>query len=134
MANEPMFSPVVPEAVYVPETPIETPGEVTPEVTPTVVTETPAAETIETPVVETPAPTTVEVIKEVEKIVEKYPDMDEYTGEIFQALLDGKEDVLLTYLAEKHRDYKKMSDYDAIKADLLKKNPHYSDEDAALKI
>lgn len=135
MANEPMFSPVAPDAVYTPETPIETPAEVTAEVTPTVVTEeTPAAEpTLESPA-EVSAPTTVEVIREVEKIVEKYPEMDEYTSELFTALMEGKEDVLLNYLSEKHRDYKKMSDYDAIKANLMKSNPHYSDEDAALKI
>jgi len=136
MANEPMFSPVAPDAVYTPETPIETPAEVTAEVTPPVVTEeTPAA--IEAPTevpAEVPAPTQVEVIREVEKIVEKYPEMDEYTSELFTALMEGKEDVLLNYLSEKHRDYKKMSDYDAIKANLLKSNPHYSDEDAALKI
>ncbi len=135
MANEPMFSPVAPDAVYTPETPIETPAEVTAEVTPPVVTEeTPAAEpTLEAPA-EVTAPTQVEVIREVEKIVEKYPEMDEYTSELFTALMEGKEDVLLNYLSEKHRDYKKMSDYDAIKANLLKSNPHYSDEDAALKI
>jgi len=135
MANEPMFSPVAPDAVYTPETPIETPAEVTAEVTPPVVTEeTPAAEpTLEAPA-EATAPTQVEVIREVEKIVEKYPEMDEYTSELFTALMEGKEDVLLNYLSEKHRDYKKMSDYDAIKANLLKSNPHYSDEDAALKI
>ena len=134
MATEPMFSPVAPEAVYTPETPIaETPVEVTPEVTPAVVPETPAAEE---PVIETPAeaPTPTEVIKEVEKIVEKYPEMDEYTRELFDALMEGKEDVLLNYLSEKNRDYTKMSDYDVVKANLRKANPHYSDEDAALKI
>lgn len=140
MATEPMFSPVAPEAIYIPETPI---AEVVAEVnatteTPAVVPETPAAEApIEAPVAEVPAegpPTTVEVIKEVEKIVEKYPEMDEYTSEIFTAILEGKEDVLLNYLSEKNRDYTKMSDYDVVKASLRKTNPHYSDEDAALKI
>jgi hypothetical protein len=111
------------------ETP-ETPAEVTAEVKPTEVTEqieTPAA-IIETPaVVETPVETPTpeptqaevkEVIKEVEKIVEKYPEMDEHTGAIFQALMEGKEDVLLNYLSEKHRDYNTMSDYDVVKAQL----------------
>jgi len=134
MANEPMFSPVAPDAVYTPETPIETPAEVTAEVTPPVVAEETPAATEVIPPAEVPAPTQVEVIREVEKIVEKYPEMDEYTSELFTALIEGKEDVLLNYLSEKHRDYKKMSDYDAIKANLLKSNPHYSDEDAALKI
>lgn len=137
MANESAFSPIPKDAVYVPEPPIETPVEVNAEVTPPVV-EPPAAEVpiepvVEAPIVETP-PTVAETIREVEKIVEKYPEMDEYTGEIFQALLDGKEDVLLNYLLEKNRDYKTMSDFDLVKADLLKKNPHYTPEIVELKM
>lgn len=142
MANEPFFSPLSPEAVFTPDL-VETPAEVDAVVTPPVVEETPVAETIETPtleaetvevppIVETPA--AVEVIKEVEKIVEKYPEMDEYTKEIFDALLEGKEDVLLNYLSEKNRDYNSMSDYDAVKASIKKLNPNYTDEIAELKM
>lgn len=128
---EPLFNPGLPPIEAPVVEPIEPIAPVTAVDEPPVV-ETPAAE----PVIETPvaAPTTVEVIKEVEKIVEKYPEMDEYTGEIFQALLDGKEDVLLNYLSEKHRDYATMSDYDAVKASLKKDKPNYNDQDLADKI
>lgn len=123
----------------------ETVPPVTDTVTPTVVpetVETPAAETTEIPEgvipTETPSdivpPTPTEVIKEVEKIVEKYPEMDEHTGAIFQALMDGKEDVLLNYLSERHRDYNTMSDYDVVKTNLKKQNPAWSNDDLDLKI
>lgn len=141
MANSPMFDPGLPpvvEEVQATEVPVE---EVTstdePTVVPTETVETPVATEPVESVVETPEPTQAEVkevIREVEKIVEKYPEMDEYTTEMFQALLDGKEDVLLNYLSEKNRNYATMSDYDVVKANLKKSNPHYSDEDAALKI
>lgn len=136
MANEPMFNPGIPTYVAPEVEPIETPVEVTAEVTPPVVEPEVVVEPVvaETPTtVETP-PTPTEAIREVEKIVEKYPEMDEYTGEIFQALLDGKEDVLLTYLSEKNRDYKTMSDYDVVLNNLLKANPNYTREDAELKL
>lgn len=148
------------EDIEVPDTIDETPevaqtpeivSEVTDTVTPTVVpetVETPAA--IESPVIEdapaevettietpTPEPTQAEVevaVREVEKIVEKYPEMDEYTGAIFQAILDGKEDVLLNYLTEKNRDYNTMSDYDVVKAQLKAEKPNWSDDDIELKI
>ncbi len=139
MAVEPFFSPFAPGAVYEPpvaevvEEPIVEVNAVVEE--PVVVeTPTPEAVVVEEPVVVADAPTTVEVIKEVEKIVEKYPDMDEYTGQIFQALLDGKEDELLAYLSSKHRNYKTMSDYDAVKESLRLKNPNWSDDDLDLKI
>lgn len=131
------------------ETPTATPeivSEVTETVTPTVVEPvvetvvTPSAEIITEPIV-TPEPTYVvptpevkEVIKEVEKIVEKYPEMDEYTKELFDALMDGKEDVLLNYLSEKHKDYKTMSDYDVVKEDLKKSNPSWTAEEVNLEI
>jgi len=136
MANEPMFNPGIPAYVAPEVEPIETPVEVTAEVTPPVVEPEvvvePVAET-QNPAIETP-PTPTEAIREVEKIVEKYPEMDEYTGEIFQALLDGKEDVLLNYLSERSRDYKTMSDYDVVLNNLLKANQNYSREDAELKL
>lgn len=133
MADSPLFSPVPEGAVYV--EPVEEP------VAPVIATdeppvvETPAADPIEEPVVaDAPQPTTVEVIKEVEKIVEKYPEMDEYTSEIFKALMEGNESELLTYLSEKHKDYKTMSDYDAVKEGLRKANPTWSNDDLDLKI
>lgn len=144
---EPMFSPLPENSVYE-----EQKEEVVTEVNVTDTNadsnaaETTATTTAETTQAETVAETTEavaetvtqaeikETIREVEKIVEKYPEMDEYTGEIFQALLDGKEDVLLNYLLEKNRDYKTMSDFDIVKADLLKKNPHYTPEIIELKM
>lgn len=141
MVNSPMFDPGLPLPEAVVETTEVPVAEVTatdePTVVPTETVETPVATEEQPVVVETPEPTQAEVkevIKEVEKIVEKYPEMDEYTNEVFQALLDGKEDVLLNYLSEKNRNYATMSDYDVVKANLLKANPHYSDDDAALKI
>lgn len=133
MANEPLFNPGLPAIEEVPPVePIEPVAPVTAADEPPVV-DPPAAEPITEEVPATP-PATVEVIKEVEKIVEKYPEMDEYTGELFNALMEGKEDVLLNYLSQKHKDYKTMSDYDVVKANLLKTNPAYTDEIAELKI
>jgi hypothetical protein len=140
MSNTPLFSPIAEEEVYIPEAPIQ---ETTEEVTPIVEEEIPVAtETIETVIadeipvaVEVSTPPTVnETIREVEKIVEKYPEMDEYTSELFNALMEGKEDVLLNYLSEKNRNYSTMSDYDVVKANLIKANPKYTDEIAELKL
>ena len=114
--------------VITPETPVEVTAEVPPAVTPP--TETPAAEP-ETP---TEAPTPVEVIKEVEKIVEKYPEMDEHQKGLFDAIMEGKEDELYTYLAEKNRDYKTMSDYDVIAANFKRANPKWNNERIELEI
>lgn len=127
---ESLFSPLPVGAVY--EAPVveETVLEVNETVENTVVTE-------EAPIVEEVVATTAgvkETIREVEKIVEKYPEMDEYTTEMFNALMEGKEDVLYTYLAEKNRDYKTMSDYDVVKANLMKANPNLTDEIAELKM
>lgn len=132
----------VPDVVETPiaETP-ETPAPVTAEVTPPVVTpetvETPAA-TIETPVVETPAisetPIPTEVIREVEKIVEKYPEMDEFQTNILQYIQEGKLSELGRFIADSQRDYATMSDYDVVKANLMRSNPNYTDEIAGLKI
>jgi hypothetical protein len=137
MANEPLFNPGIPAPVAEPviEPIVETPAEVNAEVTPAVVEPVvePVAEIpTELVVAETPTPT--EVFKEVEKIVEKYPEMDDYTKEIFEALMAGKEETLLSYLSEKNRNYATMSDYDVVKANLLKSNPHYSPDDAELKM
>lgn len=125
------------------ETPTnETPVEVNTEVTPTVVTETPAAETptepvvVEAPVVETPiaeAPTEQQ-IKEVEKIIIQYPELDEFQSNILSYIQEGKLSELGQFIAESQRDYGTMSDYDVIKSNLLKNNSNYTDEIAALKI
>lgn len=124
------------------ETPIaetpEIPAVVTPELTPPVVTpETPAA-TPETPAAETSAipetPITTEVIREVEKIVEKYPEMDEFQTNILQYIQEGKLSELGRFITDSQRDYKTMSDYDVVKANLMRSNPNYTDEIAGLKI
>lgn len=137
MANESVFSPIPKDAVYVPEPPIETTPEVNDVVTPPVV-EPPAAEVAIEPVVEAPAvetpPTVAETIREVEKIVEKYPEMDEFQQTILEYILEGKTKELGQFIAESQRDYATMSDFDIVKADLLKKNPHYTPEIIELKM
>lgn len=127
------------------ETPIaetpEVPVVVTPELTPPVVpetVETPAA-SIETPVVETPVaitepPASIEVIREVEKIIEKYPEMDEFQTNILQYIQEGKLSELGRFISDSQRDYSTMSDYDVVKANLMRSNANYTDEIAALKI
>ncbi len=140
MPNEPFFSPLPAGAVYEPvveEAPVAevnaSAEEVIPD--PSKGEETIPDPSIKEEVIPDPSlPQTIEVIKEVEKIVEKYPEMDEHTNAIFTALMEGKDDVLLNYLSEKHRDYAAMSDYDAVKADMIKKNPKYTDEIAELKM
>lgn len=115
---------------------VETPPVVEPVVeavvTPPVVETTETVVTPEATVV--PTPEVKEVIKEVEKIVEKYPEMDDYTKEIFDALINGQEDTLLAYLSDKHKDYKTMSDYDVVKEDLKKNNPSWTPEEINLEI
>ncbi len=135
--EEPAAVTTEPTPEIVPEvTATITPAVVEPEqvVTPVVETTEPV---VETPVVETvvtPEPTVKEVIKEVEKIVEKYPEMDGNTKEIFDALMEGKEDVLLAYLSEKHKDYKTMSDYDVVKENLKKANPTWTPQEIELEV
>ncbi len=133
----------VPDPVETPETPVvETPTDVveTPVVeTLEAVVETPVVETPveEAPVVETPVVETAEakeVIKEVEKIVEKYPEMDEHTKELFDALLNKEYGKVANFLTESQKDFATMSDYDVVKEKLQKANPTWDKDDVAFKM
>lgn len=76
----------------------------------------------------------VEVIKEVEKIVEKYPDMDEYSLSILTAIQNKDEDKILEYLSEKKKDYAVMSDLDVAREHLKKNNPSWTDRDIDVEL
>lgn len=138
VADEPIVETTIAET---PETPVEVTTEVTPTVVPETV-ETPAAEIVTEPVVvpdviEAPiaeAPPTAAEIKEVIKIVKEYPEMDEFQSTILQYIQEGKISELGAFINESQRDYNTMSDYDVVKANLLKSNPNYTDEIAELKI
>lgn len=101
----------------------------------------PAAEPAAEPVVKPPVveePKTI--IKEVEKIVEKYPEFkSEKAKQLFENLVNAEdpkvaEKSVLDYLREKQRDYTTMSDMDVVKAALRKENPTWTKEDVDLKI
>lgn len=91
---------------------------------------------VEPPVVEEPKT----IIKEVEKIVEKYPEFkSEKAKQLFENLVNAEdpkvaEKSVLDYLREKQRDYTTMSDMDVVKAALRKENPTWTKEDVDLKI
>lgn len=88
----------------------------------------------------TEAPKPVEIIKEVEKIVEKYPEFKtEKAKALFEQLTTAEdpkvaEKTVLEYLREKNRDYTVMSDMDIVKAALRKENPSWTKDDVDLKI
>lgn len=75
----------------------------------------------------------VEVEKIVEKVVEKYPEMDEYSQSLLLAIQEGKEDVLFNYLQEKNKNYDVMSDVDVVKEKLRKEFPHYTEKNIEAK-
>lgn len=117
------------------EAPVETTSPAAPVETPIAET-APVAEIVETiampdPVV-VPEPQVIE--KTVEKIIEKYPEMDEHSQRIFNAIKEGKEDELFDYLNEKRKDYITMSDYDVVKEGLKKQNPKWSERDVQLEL
>lgn len=95
-------------------------------------------ERIETPIVEERQteviPQTEAQERIVEKIVEKYPEFkDDYAKELYQAFLDGKEDLVYAYLQEKNKDYNSMSEVDVIKEKLRKDFPHYTEKNIESK-
>ena len=109
------------------ETSIE---ETTDEVAPTEV-EQPVIEST----IEKTEPIIQEKIVEVEKVIEKQPEFkDEYTKQLYEALLEGKEDVLKSYLDEKLKDYNSMSDLDVVKEKLQKENPNWTQKDIDAEI
>lgn len=79
--------------------------------------------------IKTEAEVKAETIKEAEKIVEKYPEFkDEYTKNLYQSLLDGKDDELFQYLSDKKKDYNTMSDVDVVKQKMKLENPTWSEK------
>ena len=64
------------------------------------------APVVEEKAIEKAEPIIQEKVVEVEKVIEKYPEFkDEYTKEVYQAILDGKEDVLKSWF-NNHRNEK----------------------------
>jgi len=105
----------------------------------------PATEEATTSTTDTTAPADetskpVEVIKEVEKIIEKQPEFkNEKSKQLFEQLTNAEdpkeaEKTVLEYLREKNRDYSVMSDIDVVKAALRKENPTWTKDDVDLKI
>lgn len=144
---EPVFSPLADNAVYEePKEEVTTEVNVADETADSTHTETSVETTAETTTEETVAETTTETqtetqteptaaqIREVEKIVVQYPEMDDFQQTILSYILEGKTKELGQFIAESQRDYNTMSDYDAVKADLLKKNPHFTAEILELKM
>lgn len=157
LTQEPSFADAFTSAANGETTTVEAPVNQEPEIvtindveTPEIVTEAP----IETAVVETQTevvaeestivelssePTTKEVIKEVEKIVEKYPEFkSEKAKAIYESILasddDNAEKLFYDYLREKNRDYKVMSDIDVVKTAIEKANPQWNKADIDLEL
>lgn len=73
--------------------------------------------------------------KIVEKIVEKYPEFkDDYSKQIYEAILSGKEEELKSYFDEKFRDYNTMSDRENIEFKLKKDNPSWTQKDIEAEV
>lgn len=102
-------------------------------------TEETSSETTETTET-TEQPKTIEVIKEVEKIVEKWPEFkNDKSKDLFNRLTNAEdpkqaEKEVLEYLREKNRDYTVMSDVDIVKSALRKENPSWTKDDVDLKM
>jgi len=122
------------EVVQVEETKPEIIPEPTPEQTQPPVEE-PKPEENQTlpPAAEETKPDPIIQEKIVEKIVEKYPELDENAQQILAALQEGKEDVIYGYLQEKFKDYDRMSDVDVVKEKLRKEFPHYNEKNIDAK-
>lgn len=121
-----------------PEAPVEQQTEAPVVETPVVetpVVETPAA-TVETPVVEPPAaaqePQVIE--KVVEKIVEKYPELNDDQKWLLEAIQNDKEDDIYSYLSERKKDYKTMAALDVVREALRKDNPSWSKDEIELEV
>jgi len=90
------------------------------------------------PVIETKVEPTLEVKTEpvvpekvvVEKIVEKYPEFkDDLSKQLFEAIRDGKEDEVYSYLTKKNKNYDVMADTDVVKEKLKLDNPSWTEKD-----
>lgn len=77
---------------------------------------------------EVPEPVIQEKI--VEKVVEKPLEFkDDYSRQIYEALSEGKDDIIKSYLDEKYKDYDTMADLDVVREKLKKENPEWSTKD-----
>lgn len=137
VVETPAPEPVIvnePEAVEVPaEVPAETPPADAP-------AEAPPADDEPNRIEELAAePTTREVIKEVEKIVEKYPEFkSDKVKSIYESIINSEdkdaEKTFYEYLREKNRDYSVMSDSDVVRIALEKEHPQWNKKDVELEI
>lgn len=73
-------------------------------------------------------------IKEVEKIVEKYPELSEQASAILKALQENNTDEIYNYLSEQRKDYNLMSDFDVVKENIRKNNPSWTDKDVDMEM
>lgn len=103
--------------------------------TPEVVEETPVVEAKEEVIAPVVEPVITEKIVEVEKIVEKMPEFkDDYSKQLFDAIREGKEDLLYDYLSKKNRNYNTMADSDVIREKMKLDNPTWTDEDVDVEM
>lgn len=70
----------------------------------------------------------------VERVIEKYPEMNEDAKKLFAAFQSGNEEEVFNYLSEKRKDYSSMSDFDVVKENLIRSNPTWTERDIAIEI
>ena len=70
----------------------------------------------------------------VERVIEKYPEMNEDAKKLFAAFQSGNEEEVFNYLSEKRKDYSSMSDFDVVKENLIRLNPTWTERDIAIEI
>lgn len=70
----------------------------------------------------------------LERVIEKYPEMNEDAKKLFAAFQSGNEEEVFNYLSEKRKDYSSMSDYDVVKENLIRSNPTWTERDIAIEI
>ena len=70
----------------------------------------------------------------VERVIEKYPEMNEDAKKLFAAFQSGNEEEVFNYLSEKRKDYSSMSDFDVVKESLIRLNPTWTERDIAIEI
>ena len=70
----------------------------------------------------------------VERVIEKYPEMNEDAKKLFAAFQSGNEEEVFNYISEKRKDYSSMSDFDVVKESLIRSNPTWTERDIAIEI
>ncbi len=70
----------------------------------------------------------------LERVIEKYPEMNEDAKKLFAAFQSGNEEEVFNYLSEKRKDYSSMSDFDVVKESLIRSNPTWTERDIAIEI